>query len=152
MRVVAPDEREGRQVERHRARARALPEHDRQLAVLHRRIQGLLHRAGETVDLVDEEHGAGLERCQERGHVALALQRRARRLHERGVELAGGDLRQRCLAEPGRSGQQDVVERLAAPPRRLHEQGELALELLLADELLEALRPQRAVELLLARR
>ena len=127
----------------------ALPEHDRQLAVLHRRIERLLHRAREAVDLVDEEHGARLERGQERGHVTLALERRAGGLHERGVELAGGDLGQRRLAEAGRPGQQHVVERLAAPPRRLHEQRELALERLLADEVLEALRAQRAVELLL---
>ena len=47
-------------------------------------------------------------------------------LHERGVELAGGDVRERRLAEAGRPGEQHVVERLAAPPRRLDEQAELA--------------------------
>ena len=46
-------------------------------AVLHRRIEGLLERAVEAVDLVDEEDGARLERGQQRGDVALALERRA---------------------------------------------------------------------------
>ena len=67
------------------------------------------------------------------------------------LELARDDVRQRGLAEAGRAGQQHVVERLAAAARRLDEEGELVLELLLADEVLEPLRPQRAVELLLAR-
>ena len=39
-----PDQREGRQRQRHRAGAGALAEHDRKLAVLHRRVEGLLHR------------------------------------------------------------------------------------------------------------
>jgi hypothetical protein len=44
-----------------------------------------------------------------------------------------------------------MVERLPALPGRLHEQGKLALERLLTDEILEPLRPQRAVKLLLTR-
>ena len=114
------DQRELRQVERDDARARALADRDRQLAVLHRRIEGLLERARQAVDLVDEEHGARLERGEERGDVALALERRAGRLDERHVELVRDDLRERGLAEPGRAGEQHVVERLAArraPPR-----------------------------------
>src|SRR6185436_18300163 len=63
---------------------------------------------------------------------------------------ARGDLSERRLAEPGRPGEQHVVERLAAPPRSFHEECELALQLLLADELLQALRSERAVQLLLA--
>ena len=74
------------------------------------------------------------------------------RLHERRAQLPRGDVGQRRLAEAGRARQQHVVERLAAPPRRLHEERQLTLELLLADELVQALRAQRAVELLLARR
>ena len=114
------DERELRQVEGDDARARALADRDRQLAVLHRGIEGLLDRARQAVDLVHEEHGARLERREEGGDVALALERRARRLHERHVELVRDDLRERGLAEPGRAGEQHVVERLAparAPPR-----------------------------------
>ncbi len=66
-------ERERRQVERHDARAGALPDRDRQHAVLHRRVERLLERTGQPVDLIDEEHGPRLERGQERGHIALAF-------------------------------------------------------------------------------
>ena len=101
------------------------------------------------MDLVDEEHGARLERGQERGDVALALERRPGRLDERDVELVRHDLRERGLAEPGRAGEQHVVERLAAAPRRLDEDRELVLDRALPDEVVERARAQRAVELLL---
>ena len=77
-------------------------------------IERLLERAREAVDLVDEEDRARLERGQEGGDVALALERRAGGLHERDVELGGDDLGERGLAEAGRPGEQHVVERLAA--------------------------------------
>ena len=144
------DQRERRQVERHGARAGALAEDDRQLAVLHRRIERLLDRPVEAVDLVDEEDRARLERGQERGDVGLALERRARRLHDRHPELGGDDVGERGLAEAGRAGEQHVVERLAAPAGRLDEDRELVGHLLLVDEVGEAARAQRAVELLLA--
>ena len=56
------------------------------------------------------------------------------------------------LAQAGRPGQEHVLARLAAGAGGLEEDRELLLDLLLADELGQAPRPQRAVELLLARR
>ena len=141
------DQRERRQLERHDARAGAHADGDRQLAVLHRGIERLLQRALQAVDLVDEEDAAGLQRGQERGDVGLALERRAGGHDERRVELGGDDLRERRLAEAGRSGEQDVVEHLAARERGLDRDRELLLERRLADEVLEAARAQRAVEL-----
>ena len=114
------DQGEGRQRQGHGAGAGALAEHDRQLAVLHRRVERLLDRAAEAVDLVDEEDAAGLQRGEEGGDVGLALERRAGGLDHRHADLGGDDVGQRGLAEPGRAGEQDVVERLAAaaaPPR-----------------------------------
>src|SRR3954469_6587451 len=143
------DERERRQVERHDLGARPLPDRDRQPSVLHRRIERLLERAREPVDLVDEEDAARLEGGQERGDVALALERRARRLHEGHVELLGDDLRERRLPEPGRAREQDVVERVAARRCGLDGYGQLLAYPVLADELLERARPQRAGELVL---
>src|SRR5690606_23043971 len=52
-------------------------------------------------------------------------------------------------AESRRTGEQHVVERLAACAGGLDEDAELGLDLLLADEIGQQLRPQRAVELLL---
>ena len=89
-----PDEREGGQVERDHARPRALAHGDRQAAVLHRGVEGLLEGAWQAVDLVDEEDRAGLERGEERGDVALALERGAGCGDERGVQLRGDDLGQ----------------------------------------------------------
>ena len=82
-------------------------------------------RALQAVDLVDEEHAARLERGEQRGDVALALERRAGGLHERHAELVGDDLRQRRLAQAGRAGEQHVVERLAARDGRLDGDREL---------------------------
>ena len=143
------DERERRQRHVHDARPGALADGDRQLAVLHRRIEGLLQRAAEAVDLVDEEDRARLQRAEERGDVGLALQRRAGGLDERDLELGGEDLRQRRLAQAGRAGEQDVVQRLAAQPRGLQRDRQLVLEAVLADEVLQRARAQRAVEVLL---
>ena len=126
----------------------ALAEHDRQLAVLHRRVERLLDRAAEPVDLVDEEDAARLQRGEEGGDVGLALQRRAGGLHHRHAQLGGDDVGERGLAEPGRAGEQDVVERLAAAARRLDEDRQLLGDLLLVDEVGERRRAQRAVEVL----
>ena len=100
------------------------------------------------MDLVDEEDAAGLQRGEEGGDVGLALQRRAGGLHHRHAHLGGDDVGERGLAEPGRAGEQDVVERLAAPARRLDEDRQLLGDLLLVDEVGEGRRPQRAVEVL----
>src|SRR4051812_12198650 len=145
------DQRELRKVERDHPRSRALADRDRQLAVLHRRIERLLERARQPVDLVDEEDAVLLERGEERRDVALALERRPRGLHERHVELVRHDLRERGLAEARRAREQHVVERLPSPPRRLDEHLELVLHRALADEVLEPPRPQRAIELVVVR-
>ncbi len=143
------DQRERRQLERHDARARALPDGDRQPVVLHRRVEGLLERARQAVDLIDEEHAARLERGQKRRDVSLALERRSGGLHERNLQLGRDDLRERGLAESRRPGEQQVVERLAARAARLDRHRELLAQRLLADELREPARAQRAVELVL---
>ena len=71
------------------------------------------------------------------------------RLHERHLELGGDDLRERGLAEARRPGQQQVVERVAARAGGLDRDGKLLAQALLPDEVLQAPRPQRAVELVL---
>ena len=97
------DQRERRQVEPDRVRARALADHDVDAAVLHRRVEQLLDRPVEPVDLVDEEHVAGLELGQDRGHVRLAVDRRPGHRRAGRAHLGGDDPGQRRLAEPGRA-------------------------------------------------
>ncbi len=140
------DERERGKVERHRAGTRTLAEDDRQPAVLHRRVERLLDRSAQPVDLVDEEDASGLEGGQERRDVGLALHGGPGRLHERRLHLGGDDVGQRRLAEARRPREQHVIERLVAPAGRLDEDGELVGDLGLADEVLEARGPERAVE------
>src|SRR5262249_1460297 len=82
------DERERRQGERQWARRRPLAHDDGETEVLERRVEDLLDRAVEPVDLVDEEHVAWLERREDRGDVALPLERRPGDLADRDVELA----------------------------------------------------------------
>ena len=142
------DQREGGERQGDGAGARALAEDHRQLAVLHRRVERLLDRAAEAVDLVDEEDAAGLQRGEEGGDVGLALERRARGLDQRHAELGGDDVGERGLPQPGRAGEEDVVERLAAAAGGLDEDPQLLGDLDLVDEVGERRRPQRAVEVL----
>ncbi len=101
------------------------------------------------MDLVDEEDVLQLEAGEDRGHVALPLERGAGDRADADAELLADDLRERRLAEPGRADEQDVVERLAAGLRGGERDRELLLDALLADELVELARAERALELLL---
>ena len=69
---------EGGQVEADGAGARALAEDDVELEVLHGRIEDLLDRPAQAVDLVDEEHVALGQVGEDGGQVAGPHQRRAR--------------------------------------------------------------------------
>jgi hypothetical protein len=99
------------------------------------------------VDLVDEEDVTLAEAREDRGHVALALERGAGCGAERDAELLADDEREARLAEPGRADQQQVVERLAARPRRLEGDRELLLDPFLADELVQRAWAERPLEL-----
>jgi hypothetical protein len=143
------DQGEGRQRQGDGAGARSLAEDDGELTILHRRVERLLDRPPEPVDLIDEEDAAWLQRGEEGGDIGLALQRRAGGLHQRHAHLLGDDVGKRGLAEARRPGEQDVIERLVAPPRRLDEDRQLLGDLLLVDEVGEGSRSQRAVEVLI---
>ena len=72
-------EREGLERDLHGARAGAAADHEVEAVVLERRVEDLLDLGVEAVDLVDEQDLARLERRQQRGQVAGALDDRARR-------------------------------------------------------------------------
>src|SRR5581483_6302396 len=144
------DERERRQVERQRPRRRPLADDDVEPEVLERRVEDLLDRPVQPVDLVDEEDVARLERGEDRRHVALSLERGASDLPDADAELAPDDLRERRLPEPGRTGEKHVVERFAARLRRVERDSELLLDAPLADEVAERRRSKGALELFLA--
>ena len=62
------------------------------------------------------------------------------------AHLVREDVRERRLAEARRAAREDVIERLAAPPRGLDEDVEVVLVLRLADVVVEGPRPERPVE------
>ena len=137
------DQGERGEVDLDRTRRRPLADDEVELEILHGGIEDLLHRRIEPVDLVDEEHVALLEIGEQRREIAGLGDHRAGGRAETDPELAGDDLRQRGLAEAGRTDQQHVIERLAAALRRRDEDPEVGPRLLLADEFGEPLRPQR---------
>src|SRR5690606_8331746 len=111
------DEREGLQLDPYGARGRTLADHEVKLEILHRRIEHLLHRRVQSVDLVDEEDIARLEVGQNRREVAGTGEDGPRGHAEVDAELLRHDLRQRGLAEAWGAVEKRVVHRLAAPPR-----------------------------------
>ena len=145
------DEREARQLEADRPRRRALADHDVELEVLHRRVEHLLDRPREAVDLVDEQHVAVVEVGEDGGEVTGALERGAARDAQADVHLGGDDPRQRGLAEARRAREQQVVDGLAAAARGAEQDLEVLLQPRLADELVEPARPERDLLRLLHR-
>src|SRR6476469_5829475 len=142
------DERERRQVEGERPGGRPLPHDDVEPKVLERRVEDLLRRATEAVDLVDEDDVARLDSGEDRRDV-LPLERRAGDRADADAELLADDVREARLAEPGRPDEQDVVERLASPLRRVERDRQLLLDAGLADELVEPARPEALLDLFL---
>ncbi len=90
------------------------PDDEVELKVLHRRIEDLLDRRVQPMDLVDEQDVARLEIGELRGEIAGLGDHRAGGRAEIDAELARHDLGERRLAEAGRPDEQHVVERLAA--------------------------------------
>ena len=141
-----PDDGEGRQLERDRGGAGALAHHDVHPEVLHGHVEHLLGRAGHPVDLVEEEHLALGERGQDGREVARVLDRGAGGQPQGGVHLRGHDHRQRGLAEPGRTGEQDVVRGAVAQPGGGEHEVQLLAHAHLAHELVQVLGAQRGLE------
>jgi hypothetical protein len=121
-------------------------DHDVELEVLQRRVQDLFHHRAQPMDLVDEQHVAGLQVGQQRGQVAGLLQHRAGGLAQVDLHLVGDDVRQRGLAEPRRAEDQGVVQRLAAAAGGADEDLHLLAHRRLADVVRELARADRAVQ------
>src|ERR1019366_4832978 len=101
------------------SRARPLPDHKVDAVVLHRGVQDFLDGGNQTVNFIEKKYFLLLERRQDRGQVALALQQRAGAGFDHDAQLAGNDLRERRLAESWRTIQQHVVQSFAAAESRL---------------------------------
>ena len=97
------------------------------------------------MDFVDEQDVALFEIGQKCGEIAGLGDHGAGGGAKADAELARDDLRQRGLAEAGRTDEQHMIERLAALARGLDEDREILARLRLADELRQQLRTQRGV-------
>ena len=140
------DDRERLEAEPEDRARRALADHHVERVVLHRRIEDLLDRAVEPMDLVDEQDVALVERRQDRGEVPGPLDRRPGRVADVHAELAGDDRRERRLAEAGRAVEEDVIGGLSPALRRLEQHREVGLDLALADVFVERARPKGAFD------
>ncbi len=128
-----------------RAGGRPLAHQDVELEVLHGRVEHLFDRPGQPVDLVDEQHVAVLELGEDGGQVTGPLQRRTRGDVQGHAHLVRHDPRQRGLAQAGRPGEEQVVDRLAALSGGLEHDAQVVLQLGLADEVGQGSGPQPAL-------
>ena len=145
------DERESGQIQPDGVGRGALADDDVDGKVLHGRIQDLLHRTVEAVDLVDEQDVARGEVRQQGGQIPGLFDGRAGGHADARAHLVGDDARERRLAEARRTVEQHVVERLIAPARGLDVDGQIALGLLLAGIVGQQLRAQADLALVLRR-
>ena len=100
------------------------------------------------MDLVDKQYVARLQVGEDRRQVAGPLDHRPRGLAQVDAQLGSDDHCERGLAQARRSEDQRVIERLAAPARRLYKDCELAFDLFLTDIVLQRTRADRPFELI----
>ena len=131
------DEREARQVDADALGRRAFADHDIEREVLERRVEHLLDLAGQAVDLINKEDVPLLQVGQQRGQVAGLFDGRAGGDAHLHAHLLRDDAGQRCFAKTGRAVQKDMVHRLAALLRRAQIDAQVALDLVLADIIIQ---------------
>ena len=141
-----PHQGEPRQVDLHRPRRRPLADHEVEAEVLQGRVEDLLDRRPQAVDLVDEQHLPRIEVGEDGGEVAGALEDGSGGGAQGRSHLAGDDVGEGRLAEAGGAEEEDVVERLAALAGGADEHPQVVDDLLLPDVLLEPLRAQRRLD------
>ena len=110
----------------------------------------MLYEVITPVDLVDEEHVASLEVREQRREIARPLDRRPARDAQRRAHLARDHVRERGLAETGRTVEEQMVERLPALASGPDEHVEVLAQAILPHHLGEAARAQHLLEPLLA--
>src|ERR671922_74640 len=90
---------------------------------------------------VEEENFFLFKRCQNRREVTFSLQQRPRARFDGNIQFVGYNLRQRRLAEPRRTIQQDVVQRFIAAACGVDSYLDVFLDAFLPDVFIE---PPRA--------
>ena len=119
-----------------------MPDHDVQLVVFERGVEDFLERRLQPVNLVDEKHLLVAEIGQDGSEVALDLQSRPGSLLKGHSQFVGDDGGESGLAQPGRTVEQNMIQRFAAGSSRLDGDCQVFFDLGLTDEFRQALRPQ----------
>ena len=127
-------------------RRRALAQHDVPAELLHGRVKSLFHNAAQAMDFVDEDDVAPGETREDGGQLARVLDGRPGGGADVDSHLRPDDVGEGGLTKPGRPVEEDVIYGLLARQSRLDEDAEVVLELLLADEVIQLARPERAFE------
>ncbi len=99
------------------------------------------------MNLVDEQHVAVLQFCQNSSEIGGLGDGRAIGDVNLSAHFVGDDVSERGFAKAWRAVQQNMIDRFAAALGGAHGDAQLAHQRFLADVLLEALRAQRVVEL-----
>src|SRR5207247_385645 len=142
------DHGKSRELQPERLGAGTFATHEIELEVLHRRIQRLLDRARQAVDLVDKEDVAILEVGEDGCQRPLVLDRRTGGGADVDLHLIGHDVGQRGLPQARRPGDQDVLDGLVSPSRGADQDLEVGLDVFLPDELGKPARAQAPLEFL----
>ena len=108
------DEGELGQINADGAGGGTLTDDDVQGEILHGGVEDLLHHAGQTVDLVNEEHVTGVEVGQKSRQISLLLDGGTRGHPQIHPHLGGDDPRQGGLTQAGRAVKENVVKRITA--------------------------------------
>ena len=122
------DQRESRELQADGSRAGSAANDEIEREVLHRRVEDLLERPSESVDLIDEQDVPGLEICDDRRQVPRPLDGRPRGDANLATHLPGDDVGERCLPEPRRAVEQDVVERFSSFSSRLEKHRQVVFD------------------------
>ena len=144
-----PDQGEFRQIQPDGVGRRALADDNVDGEVLHGRVQNLLHRAVEPVDLIHKEDVVLRQVGEQGGQIPRLLDGRAGGDADIDSHLVGDDAAEGGLAQAGRAVEQHVIQGLPPHPGGLDEYLQIALGLLLADVLPQGFGPQGALVLIL---
>ena len=100
----------------------------------------------QAMDLVDKQHIALFEICEDRSEVARLFDDRAGSGFQRRTHLIRNDIRQRSFSDARRAREQDMIESLAPFQCRLHKNAQVVLDLLLSDVFGQLRRSKRRLE------
>src|SRR5512134_2154987 len=134
---------EAGQIELHRACRGSLTDDQVQLEVLHRRVQGLLDRSRQAMNLVDKEDVMLLEVRQDRRKIARVRQDQAGRRTERPSHFTRNDVGNGRLSKAGWTVKYRMVERFTALFGRLDADPQGIFHARLPDVLVKRLRTKR---------